>query len=238
MHISRSPEEELKIAVLGGTGDLGRGLALRLAKRHDVVIGSRDRERAASIAKEAWEVAKLKYGEDLSGSLLGSYNEEAAEGSDMAFLTIRADSMQEYLAAIRSFSWRGQVLVSPVSRFVKEEGVFRYSPFEIDGRKVSAAELVQEALGDGVRVVAGLHSVPARRLSDPNDRLDLDVLLAGEREAVITAAKVLADVEGLRPLFAGPLSLSPQLEALTPLLLNISVRNKLKEPSIRVVARG
>ena len=225
----------MKIALFGGTGDLGRGLALRLARLNDVVLGSRDESRAKVVASELAAIASGRYGAIMAGSLAGASNSEAVAQSEMVVLAVPADSLEPFLEVAEEFPWKGQVALCPVTRFAKEGGAFSYRPFTRDARTLSAAELVQETLGERAKVVSGLHCVPAARLSDLDDMLGFDVPLAGPREGASIVAGALEGVEGLRPLFAGPLTVSASLEALTPLLLNIAVRNKIKEPGFRIV---
>jgi hypothetical protein len=162
-------------------------------------------------------------------------NAEAVGRCDLAVLAIPADTLEGFLEIAKGFPWKGRLVLSPVTRFWKEGGAFAYKPFSLGGRTLSAAELVQEKLGQGVRIISGLHCVPAARLKDLGDPLGFDVPLCGAKEDVARVAQVLEGVEGLRPLYAGPLGISSSLEALTPLLLNISVRNMIKEPGLRVV---
>jgi hypothetical protein len=89
-----------------------------------------------------------------------------------------------------------------------------------------------------VEVVSGMHCVPASRLEDLKCKLGFDVPLAGERGPALKVSALLGCIEGLRPLYAGPLCLSSTLEALTPFLLNVSERNKLKAPGIRIVGEA
>ena len=226
----------MKVGVFGGTGELGSGLALRLSRRHDVVIGSRDAERARSFAGELSRLASAKTGGIVAGSLTGASNNETVKECDVMVFAVPASKVEEFLGEAASFSWKGQLVVSPVTRFEKEGGAFFYKPFQVGDQAVSAAELVQARLGENARVVSGLHCVPAARLGDLDDPLGFDVPLAGPREAALSIAQLIEGVGGLRPLYAGPLSVSASLEALTPLLLNIAVRNRLKEPGFRVVA--
>ena len=180
-------------------------------------------------------MARSRFGATLAGGISGAANPEAVAQSDIVVVAVPADTLESFLEVAKAYAWKGQLLLSPVTRFAKEGGAFAYKPFSLGGRTVSAAELIQEAIGAGPRVVSGLHCVPASRLTDLGDPLGFDVPLAGPKDAVARVAQVLEGVEGLRPLFAGPLSVSASLEALTPLLLNISVRNNIKEPGFRVV---
>jgi NADPH-dependent F420 reductase len=225
----------LRIGLFGGTGGLGGGLAMRLSRHHEVVIGSRDAVRAESVAKELAKRVSFQYGEAVAGRLSGSSNEAVVDGCDPVVIAVPAATLEEFLGLAKRFRWRGQTVISPVTRFEREGGAFVYRPFQSSGKAVSAAELAQATLGPAAKVVAGLHSVPAARLADLKDPLGFDVPLAGEKAGALAVAEILSGVEGLRPLYAGPLSVSSSLEALTPLLLNISMRNKIKEPGFRVV---
>ncbi|HVP24091.1 MAG TPA: NADPH-dependent F420 reductase [Conexivisphaerales archaeon] len=225
----------MKIAVFGGTGDLGRGLALRLAKRNDVMVGSREEGRAKEVASELSRLASGRPGALLAGSITGAANADAVSSCDLAVFAVPADTLEGFLEVARGFPWRDQLVLSPVTRFEKEGGAFVYRPYLSREKTLSAAELVQESLGAGARVVSGLHCVPASRLKDMEDPLGFDVPLAGPRESAAAVAQVLEGVEGLRPLYAGPLGVSASIEALTPLLLNLAIRNKIKDPGFRVV---
>ncbi len=225
----------MKIAVFGGTGDLGRGLSLRLAGRHDVIIGSRDEDRAKSTAAELSAIVGGRPGTIIAGSITGAGNADAVSQAELVVLAVPADTLEGFLEVAKGFPWKGQLVLCPVTRFMKEGGAFVYKPFSFGQRVLSAAELVQERLGDGVSVVSGLHCVPAARLGDLADALGFDVPLAGARDSAGRLGELLEGIGGLRPLFAGPLAVSASLEALTPLLLNIAVRNKIKEPGFRVV---
>lgn len=228
----------MKVAIFGGTGDMGRGLALRLAKEHDVVIGSREAARGESVAGELLLRASSFYGEGMKGTIGGASNEAAAEGCDVAVFAVPAEALVPFVEACRRFRWGGQVVLSPVARFTRKGGTFVYEPYEYLGRPISAAELVLERLKGMVEVVSGMHCVPASRLEDLKCKLGFDVPLAGERGPALKVSALLGCIEGLRPLYAGPLCLSSTLEALTPFLLNVSERNKLKAPGIRIVGEA
>jgi hypothetical protein len=201
-----------------------------------VTLGSRDAARAGTIASECSEEAKRKYGRGMLGSIKGAQNADAVAEGNVVIAAIPSETLQGFLDVSQDYQWHGQILLSPIVPFEKKEGLFVYKPFLVDGETLSAAQMIQRKLGTKAFVVAGLHCVPAARLLDLSYRLGYDVPLAGHRESAYTLVELLNDAEGLRPLYAGPLSLSFYVESLMPLLLNIAVRNKLREPSIRIVA--
>jgi 8-hydroxy-5-deazaflavin:NADPH oxidoreductase len=212
---------EAKIAVIGGTGDLGFGLAVRLARAYAVTIGSRDQSRAAEAAARAVAVA--------GGGVEAKTNEEAADDCDIAILAVPDLPTADFLSSLaRGLS--GKLVISPVVPMLFKDGVFSLS---LSGE--SAAERVAKAL-PASRVAGAFHTVPAPRLSQLSEELAYDVLVTADSRAVYDeAARVVSSVGRLRPLYAGPLTVSRLVEGMTPALLNVSKLNKLKSPSIRLV---
>jgi NADPH-dependent F420 reductase len=210
-----------RIGIVGGTGDLGRGLAVRLSKRHDVVIGSRDATRATEAASEIAAAS--------GGRVSGASNEEVVRVCGLAILAVPDLPGAEYLRTLQG-PLAGKLVVSPIVPMKFENGVFSYTR---DGG--SAAEEVAAVLAQS-RVAAAFHTVPARRMAQPDERLDCDVLVAADgKETYAETAELISTIEGLRPLRAGNLHAARYVERLTPLLLNIGRMNHLKEPSLRVV---
>ncbi|MDA4128546.1 MAG: NADPH-dependent F420 reductase [Thaumarchaeota archaeon] len=210
-----------RIAILGGTGALGRGLATRLSTSHEVLIGSRDTSKAEAAAKE---VASRS-----GGRISGTSNIEAAHDCDIAILAVPdlpSDSfLQEFGTTLDH-----KLVISPVVPMTVKEGVFTYSR-----PKGSAAEEIAAALKNS-RVAAAFHTIPAGKLLDPTIKLEYDVLVATDiRLTYSEMVDLISSVNGLRPIYVGPLSLARYIESLTPLLLNISKRNGLKDPSFRLV---
>lgn len=212
---------ETKIAVIGGTGDLGFGLAVRLAKAYSVIIGSREPSRAADAAAKATAMARVH--------VEGKTNEEAAGSCDIAVLAVPDMPAAGLLSSIaRGLS--GKLVISPIVPMVFKDGVFSLSQ-----TGESAAERVAKALPTS-RVAGAFHTVPANRLSQLGEELAYDVLVTADSRAVFDeAARVVSSVGKLRPLYAGPLTVTRLVEGMTPALLNVSKLNKLRSPSIRLV---
>jgi NADPH-dependent F420 reductase len=208
------------IALVGGTGDLGLGLACRFAKNYRVVIGSRDAARATEAAKK---VSGL-----VGATVVGMTNSDAAGVSDVVVLTIPDLPSDEMLLSVRP-AVAGKLVVSPIVPMEFRDGLF--SPTLSSG---SAAEKVASLVG--TRVAAAFHNVPAARLLEPEIPLDYDVLVAAETREVFTeTAALVSSIQTLRPLYAGPLRVSRAIEWLTPTLLNVGRLNKIKTPSVKVV---
>jgi 8-hydroxy-5-deazaflavin:NADPH oxidoreductase len=210
----------VKIAIVGGTGDLGLGLAVRLAKGHDVTIGSRDASRAKEAAAKAT---------GLSGrEVAGKENSDAVRHCDAAILAVPDLPPTDLLSGLKN-GLAGKLVISPVVPMRLEDGLFSIStPDE------SAAERVATALQ--TRVAGAFHTVPAQKLLSLDSELDYDVLVTADaRVTYEEAATIVSSVGRLRPLYAGPLKASRIVEAITPTLLNVGRLNKIKAPSIKVV---
>ncbi len=185
------------IAIVGGSGDFGQGLADRLrARGHDVLIGSR-----------------TPRGEFVS-------NAEACERSDVAFLSVppaHVDSTARSLAPVLD----GKIVVSVATAVVFRDGRPTAEP-----GPVSIAEAIAEAVPAG-RVVSGFHTVSAKGLADLQHDLSDDVLLCGDDEgAKEVVAGLASEVVSGRVVDAGPLAVSRWLETMTAVLLNVNRRYK------------
>jgi len=209
-----------RVALIGGTGDLGLGLGCRLAGSHEVIIGSRDAARALEAAKKVSSV---------SGAVVsGKNNAEAAAACDVAILTIPDLPTDDTLLSLKP-SLQGKLVVSPIVPMEFRDGLFYAKP-----SSRSAAEAVATVLG--TRVAAAFHNVPAARLMESRTVLNYDVMVAAEtREVFAEASELVSCIPKLRPLYAGPLSNSRTLESLTPTLLSVGKLNKIKTPSVKVV---
>jgi len=209
-----------RIALVGGTGDLGLGLAARLARAYDVTVGSRDAARAAEAAAEASRLSGVR--------VEGAENVEAARASDIAVLAIPSLPSDDVLDSLKP-AVAGKLVVSPIVPMEVRDGLFSAPP-----AASSAAERVASVLA--TRVAAAFHTVPAARLLEVGRALDYDVLVTADTRAVYDeAAAVVSSIPGLRPLYAGPLRNSRMVEEMTPNLLNVGKLNGIKHPSIRVV---
>jgi 8-hydroxy-5-deazaflavin:NADPH oxidoreductase len=209
-----------RIAIIGGTGELGMGLAARLSKKGQVTIGSRDPSKARAAASEV---------SALSGSSVeGKSNEEASSGCEVAILAIPELPSDEVLLSLKS-SLAEKLVISPIVPMTFRDGLFQPSL-----ESGSAAERVAYVLQ--TRVASAFHTVPAARLLTVNIALDYDVLVTAEtRDVFGEVAALVLSIEGLRPLYAGPLRNSRMLESMTPALLNVGKLNKIKSPSIKIV---
>lgn len=212
----------MRIALLGGTGDIGEGLALRWARDtdHDVVIGSRDPERARDAAAR-YEAELADRGVDRS--IAGFVNAMAADRADVVVVAVPAEHAVGTVEAVADRLDADDVLVSPAVSMRRTEAGFRYDP--PPGGSTTMA--VAEAAPDGVPVVGAFHNLAAGRLADLDAPLGLDVLVVGDdREAKRTVRRLAEAIDGLRALDAGGLGAAPEVESVTPLLVTLAVENE------------
>ncbi len=209
------------MTIVGGTGALGFGLALRLARAGlEVTIGSRDAERAQEAARRAAEAVP-------EGMFRGAQNAEAAPGAEVVFLCVPFRSQSENLTNLKNVLAEGQVLVDATVPLAAE--VSGKATRTLGVWQGSAAEQAAEMAPDGVRVVSALHTVSAELLRDLDHDLDEDVLICGDRrEDKRRVAALLGRIPGLRCVDAGRLEAARLVEPLTALLIGINARYKTR----------
>ena len=216
------------ISLIGGTGDLGRGLAFRLKLAgYNVVIGSRRKEKAEAIAEKCNEIVRKLGG---NANIAGLSNEKAAEISDISILTIPWKHVFETAEKLRD-KLKNKIVVSPVVPMKLREGRYEYTPPEEGSAALKLAKILNES-----RIVVAFNNIPAKRFADTNEILDWDVIVCSDDDhAKKTVMEIISNIEGLRALDGGSLKNSAIVEALTPLLINISRKNSLNDACIKFV---
>jgi len=210
----------MQIALLGGTGDIGEGLALRIARDsgHDVVVGSRDAEKAETTAT-AYTETLADHGS--SAAVDGMENPAAAAGADIAVAAVPAYYLSDTIEAVAE-ELDGTVLVSPAVGMQRDEAGLHYNPPGVG----SVTELAAKAAPDDVPVVGAFHNLAAAKLSDLDADIDWDVPVVGDDgDATATIHGLVEEIDGLRPLSAGGLANASEVESLTPLLINLAANN-------------
>ena len=219
----------MRIAILGGTGDLGEGLALRWGydSAHDVVIGSRDPDDAHAAA-DAYGATLDARGR--TAKLTGFENGMAADRADVVVLAVPPYGVADVVEGVADRLDAGDILVSPATGLTHDaDGAHHHPP-----TAGSVTALVADAAPDEVRVVGAFHSLAAGRLADLDAALGVDTLLVGDDDgAKDTVAGLTEDIDGLRALDAGGIASAAEVEALTPLLINVGARNELEDPGVR-----
>lgn len=221
----------MKVSILGGTGDLGKGLALRLAEGSEVIIGSRNPEKARSIADQY--VAEFRGIRGHTPKITGMQNSEALSNGEYIIVSIPFEVLPQFLDGLTVDA--SKTVIVPVVPMKKAKDGFFYVPYQVNGQQLSAAELVRSKTGSQ-NIVSAFHTVPAMRLADLAQTLDYDVMVAADdRVTYEKAAALIRSIGGLRPVYAGKLYTSKYLEPLTPLLLNVAINNRLHAPSLKIV---
>jgi NADPH-dependent F420 reductase len=207
------------VTIIGGTGALGFGLALRLGGAGvPIVIGSRATERAR-------EAAAAATGQVAEGSFEGLQNADAAQRAEVVFLCVPFRSQSENLTNLRPVLREGQLVVDatvPLAAAVSGKATR-----VLGVPQGSAAQQAAEMVPDGVAVVSALHTLSAATAGDLDRQLDEDVLLCGDRRGdKRRVAEIIGLIPGLRCVDAGRLEMAGIVESLTALLISINVRYK------------
>ncbi len=213
---------KLTLAVLGGTGKEGSGLASRWAlSGYNVIIGSRDAARAA------------EYATNLNGqlgltSIKGMGNPEAALAADVVILSVPYSAHQATLDGLKEVLF-GKVVVDITVPLQPPKVRTVHLP---EGK--SAALEAQALLGESTKVVAAFQNVSAEHLADPAHQVDCDVLVCGNDAEAKTVVIKLVEATGMKGVDAGSLANSIAVEALTPVLLYINKAYGIKGSGIRI----
>jgi NADPH-dependent F420 reductase len=209
------------IAILGGTGDQGLGLALRFCQSgRRVVIGSRKHERALEAAENVRDQVP---GADVEG--LG--NEAATAAAEIVILSVPFEHTASTVKTIKESLRAGQILVSmavPLATAVGDGAVRTVGIWQ-----GSAAELVASLVPKGVDVVSAFQNVSAHRLQQLAEPVECDVVVSGSKAARQRIMSLCPLIPGLRAMNGGGLSNARIVEAMTALLIGLNIRHKCPE---------
>ncbi|TKX78338.1 NADPH-dependent F420 reductase [Halorubrum sp. SD626R] len=211
----------MHIAILGGTGDIGQGLALRLAAdtSHKVTVGSREAGRAETKAEEYTTELDSR---GLDAAVAGAENAAAAADARVIVLAVPPYHVGDTVEAIADALDPGDVLVSPATGMKRDDEGFHYHKPGAG----SVTRIVADAAPDGVDVVGAFHNLAAARLANLDADLGIDTLVIGDDDdAKETVIDVAEGIDGLRALDAGGTANAPEIEGITPLLINVASNN-------------
>lgn len=212
----------MNIAVLGGTGPEGSGLALRWAAAgHRIIIGSRQAEKGERIAAELKELLP-------EGDISGTDNLTAASQSEIVVLAVPYGAQAPTLEGVKD-ALDGKLLVTVVVPLGQPVARVWRPPSGL-----SAAEEAQQQVGDDVRVVAAFQNISAHHLRDLDHQLDCDVLVCGDGKDDKMVVMKLCDDANMRGVNAGSLQNASVVEGMTAVLIGINIRNKIKNAGIRI----
>jgi NADPH-dependent F420 reductase len=219
------------VAVIGGTGAEGFGVALRLAGAgHRVIIGSRSQEKGAQAAERAREI--------LGGNarLEGAVNDAAATGAEVVFVTVPFGGQADIYRSLKASIAPGAVVVDATAPLATAVGG---RPWQVlRPWHGSAAEQAEVLLQPGVRIVAALHTISAEPLHDLERPIESDVLVCGDdSDAKSLVGELIEQIPNLRWVDCGGLASARISETLTALLVAINRRYKIKDSGFRIVGR-
>ncbi len=207
------------VAILGGTGKEGPGLALRWAKAgYSILIGSRQAEKAQATAEEINQTLGIQ-------TVKGYENAEAARRADICVLTVVQAAHLEALASLKE-ALQGKILVDATARVDFRDPKPPTPP--------AAARQAQDLLGEGVRVVAAFQNVPAAALRKLDQPVHSDVLICSDDLSAAETVIQLAQDGGMNAYYAGGLDNAIVVEGLTAMLISLNKHYKVKTASIRV----
>jgi 8-hydroxy-5-deazaflavin:NADPH oxidoreductase len=213
------------IAVLGGTGHEGSGLALRWANAgHAVIIGSRTAEKAQVAADEI--NAKLSLSE--RDAVRGMDNVSAAQAAEIVVLTVPYSAHQPTIESVRE-ACQGKIFVDVTVPLVPP----KVSRVQMPAAG-SASQEAQNLLGEGVKVVTAFQNIGAEHLKDPSHPIDCDVLVCGDDKEAKAAVIQLAKDANMDAYDAGPLANAVVVEGLTSVLIGLNMKHKVKASGIKI----
>lgn len=215
----------MKIGIIGGTGDIGEGMSRRLSPFHDVVLGSRDAEKASATSTCTIDLLKER---GMSCSCTGACNQDAVNSADIIILAVPFTHLEGTILGLNGLE--GKIVVSPVNPMEKKE-FFTFVP-PVEG---SAALLARKLL-PGARIVTAFNTIAANRWKAIDEEMDVAVpVCSDDQDAKKIVMDLVNGVSKLKAYDAGPLAVSAMVESLTPLLLNVARYNKMKDVGIRFV---
>jgi NADPH-dependent F420 reductase len=234
----------MKIGIVGGTGGMGEGFALRWCVNHQIVIGSRDKNKASEVANNYTKIAQEFYKDKMigggggnggkGGNITGDNNFDLVKDLDILILSIPYETINDTCSKLSQDISDSCIVVSPIVPMKWTEKGFRYIPFE-EGKK-TAAELVADNFKSRSRIVSAFHTISEVKLKKLELTLDADTYICGDDTSVVEKIKgLVSEIPGLRPIYLGELSMTYQAEVLTPMLLNGAKKNKLKNPGLKLV---
>ena len=223
----------MKIGIIGGTGGMGKGFALRWCNKHEILVGSRDSSRAATSADEYTKTAKETFNNE-NVSISGNDNLNVVKESDVLILSIPYDNIDAICSELLPNVKDNCVVISPIVPMTKTDVGFEC--VAIKENKPFSHQTVEKYMKDKTKLVSAFHVISEKKLVNPTLVLDYDIFVCGDsKESVEVVNGLINEIEGLRPIYLGPGTLSYLVEMSTPLLLNAMIRNKMKNPGIKII---
>ncbi|MDN7024414.1 NADPH-dependent F420 reductase [Methanoculleus sp. FWC-SCC1] len=216
----------MRIGIVGGTGDIGEGMALRLSSTHEVIVGSREAEKAIASCTACEEMLSER---GLECSLLGVGNQAAVDAADVVVLALPFKHVAGTLQSLCGFE--DKIVITPVNP-IERSTYFYYAP----PPEGSAAMLVKKLLPESATVCAAFNNIAAKKWKILDEVLDYSVAVCCDDESAKRQVMDLVNgISELKAYDAGPLAAASMVESVTPLLLNVGRLNKLRDAGVRFV---
>ncbi|MDD4254172.1 MAG: NADPH-dependent F420 reductase [Methanofollis sp.] len=212
----------MKIGIIGGTGGIGQGMALRLSQNQTVYIGSRLEEKAQAACELCSYALKVL---GLPFDLIPTTNQGAVDEAEIVVFSIPAENLERTLESLKGLD--GKIIISLMNPMIRTD-FFKYNPPE----EGSAALKLQKLLPNS-KVVAAFNNIPAGKWQKLSEPLDYSVCVCSDHaDAKAQVMALVNSISELKAVDAGPLAASPYVEAITPLVINIARFNKLKDVGV------
>ncbi len=218
------------VGIIGGTGNIGEGLARRicLGEKFDVIIGSRESEKACVAADGV--VCALNERKCTATTCSGTTNADVC-CADVIIISLPFERVQSTIESIGKSVFENKIVISlinPMIRNPKEKYFLPDAPAE-----GSAALAIQKMLPASTKLIAAFNNVAANKWMELDEFLDYSVAVCGDdAEAKKTVMELVGSVSKLKPLDAGPLAMTKVVEGITPLVITIAMRNGLKDVGV------
>jgi 8-hydroxy-5-deazaflavin:NADPH oxidoreductase len=214
----------MKIGIIGGTGDIGEGLAHRLSQNHEIYIGSRDKDKACETS-ECMIKSLSEMG--IQADCKGVTNQEAVDMGDIIVISVNYRHLESTISSLKGFE--NKIIITPVNPIGKSDHFF-YDPPE----EGSAALAIKKMLPESAKIVAAFNNIAAHKWKKLDEVLDYSVAVCGDDlPAKKIVMELVEEVSELNAYDAGPLDSSPIIESITPLILNIAKYNNMKDVGIK-----
>ncbi len=220
----------MKVGIMGGTGNIGEGLARRICigGKYDVIIGSRDPAKADVAAQGVNDALKER---GIRGSsCTGGSNADCCD-ADLIILSLPFDKIESTIQSIGGDKFENKIVISlinPMLRYPKEKYFLHDRPAE-----TSAALAIQQLLPESARITTGFNNVAAGKWMQLDEDLDYSVVICGnDTDAKAAVKDLVSSVSKLQPLDGGPLCMSCIVESITPLVITLAMNNGLKDVGV------
>lgn len=216
----------MKIGIVGGTGKIGEGMAMRLSRIYDVFVGSRETQKAQETCECCLESADER---GMPCSVEGMTNQEVVDGSDVIILAIPYKHLDTTIAGLHGFE--GKIVVSPINPMEKRN-FFEYVP-PAEG---SAALHLRTLLPESTQICVAFNNIAGSKWRDIDEELEYSVAVCGDdEESKLIIMDMIDRISLLKSYDAGPLTMASIVEGMTPLLNNIAKCNQMKDVGVRFV---